>query len=601
MKKTGGVFLNLVLIVIVFYYINRLVEIITLSISQNWIEKISSSFLSSASQIMQNPFHLSLLKNDLLISLSVTGIILLMIQLNKSNRQNKFRKGEEYGSARWGNKQDRKPYINKDFYNNIILSQTEMLTMASRLPTKLIPYARNKNVLVVGGSGSGKTRFFVKPNIMQMHSSFVITDPKGSLLPECGKMLEDSGYKIKVLNLIDFNNSSKYNPLHYIDGASPEKSILTLSTVLMSNLKEKGEKDDFWSASAKSLLQSLIAYVYFEASEEEKNMSTVMLLLLSAQANEEGSSPLDIIMDDLEQQQPEHFAVKQYKLFRMGATESRASVLITLGTKMSVFNVPAISNLLAVDEMDLGKLGEEKTALFIIISDTDKTFNFICAIMYTQLFNFLCTKADVEHGGRLPVHVRFILDEFANIGQIPDFETLITTIRSREISANIIIQTTSQLKNIYKDNADTIVGNCDSYIFLGGKEKSTLKDLSELLGKETINSMVINESRGKEKSHSMNYQILGRELMTVDELNTMYGNKCIVSIRGCRPFLSKKFDITKHSRYKFLSDYDNANRYVRKEAATSDKGENVFTQLSSDLLVEIALLDNSQLNSEGDF
>ena len=497
---------------------------------------------------------------DLLIGIAGAVIIRLAVYLKGKNAK-KYRKGIEYGSARWGTAEDIKPYIDPVFENNIPLTQTERLTMNSR--PKQPKYARNKNILVIGGSGSGKTRFFVKPSLMQMHSSYVVTDPKGTVLIECGKLLQRGGYRIKVLNTINFKKSMRYNPFAYIRS---EKDILKLVNTIIANTKGDGEKsgEDFWVKSERLFYCALIGYIHYEAPEEEKNFTTLLEMINASEAREddpEFQSPVDLMFERLEEKDPEHFAVRQYKKFLLSAGKTRSSILISCGARLAPFDIKELRELMETDEMELDTLGDRKTALFVIISDTDDTFNFVVSILYTQLFNLLCDKADDEYGGRLPVHVRCLLDEFANIGQIPKFEKLIATIRSREISASIILQSQSQLKAIYKDNADTIVGNCDTTLFLGGKEKSTLKEISEILGKETIDSFNTSETRGRELSHGMNYQKLGKELMTQDEIAVMDGGKCILQVRGVRPFFSDKFDITRHPKYKYLSDADPKNAF----------------------------------------
>ena len=497
---------------------------------------------------------------DLLIGIAGAIIIRLAVYVKGKNAK-KYRKGIEYGSARWGNADDIKPYTDPVFENNIPLTQTERLTMNSR--PKQPKYARNKNILVIGGSGSGKTRFFVKPSLMQMHSSYVVTDPKGTVLVECGKLLQRGGYRIKVLNTINFRKSMKYNPFAYIRS---EKDILKLVNTIIANTKGDGEKsgEDFWVKSERLFYCALIGYIHYEAPEDEKNFTTLLEMINASEAREddpEFQSPVDLMFERLEEKDPEHFAVRQYKKFLLSAGKTRSSILISCGARLAPFDIRELRELMERDEMELDTLGDRKTALFVIISDTDDTFNFVVSILYTQLFNLLCDKADDVYGGRLPVHVRCLLDEFATIGQIPKFEKLIATIRSREISASIILQSQSQLKAIYKDNADTIVGNCDTTLFLGGKEKSTLKEISEILGKETIDSFNTSETRGRELSHGLNYQKLGKELMTQDEIAVMAGGKCILQVRGVRPFFSDKFDITKHPQYKHLSDADPKNAF----------------------------------------
>ena len=497
---------------------------------------------------------------DLLIGIAGAVIVRLIIYVKGKNAK-KYRKGMEYGSARWGTAEDIKPYTDPVFENNIPLTQTERLTMNSR--PKQPKYARNKNILVIGGSGSGKTRFFVKPSLMQMHSSYVVTDPKGTVLIECGKLLQRGGYRIKVLNTINFKKSMKYNPFAYLRS---EKDILKLVNTIIANTKGDGEKsgEDFWVKAEKLYYTALIGYIWYEAPEDEKNFTTLLEMINASEAREDDEdfqNPVDLMFERLEEKDPEHFAVKQYKKYKLAAGKTAKSILISCGARLAPFDIKELRELMETDEMELDTIGDRKTALFVIISDTDDTFNFVVSILYTQLFNLLCDKADDEYGGRLPVHVRCLLDEFANIGQIPKFEKLIATIRSREISASIILQSQSQLKAIYKDNADTIVGNCDTTLFLGGKEKTTLKEISEILGKETIDSFNTSETRGRELSHGLNYQKLGKQLMTEDEIAVMDGGKCILQLRGVRPFFSDKFDITKHPKYKYLSDADPKNAF----------------------------------------
>ena len=501
------------------------------------------------------------------LAVGVAGAVALRLMVYcKSKNAKKYRRGVEYGSARWGGPKDIAPYIDPVFDNNILLTQTERLTMNNR--PKDPKTARNKNVLVIGGSGSGKTRFFVKPNLMQCVSkdyptSFVITDPKGSLIGEVGQLLVRCGYRVKVLNTINFSKSMRYNPFRYIHS---EKDILKLVNTLICNTKGEGEKsaEDFWIKSERLLYSALIGYIWYEAPDDEMNFTTLLEMINASEAREddpEFQSPVDQMFERLEEKDPEHFAVRQYKKFLLSAGKTRSSILISCGARLAPFDIRELRELMETDEMELDTLGDRKTALFVIISDTDDTFNFVVSILYTQLFNLLCDKADDVYGGRLPVHVRCLLDEFANIGQIPKFEKLIATIRSREISASIILQSQSQLKAIYKDNADTIVGNCDTTLFLGGKEKTTLKEMSEILGKETIDSFNTSENRGREVSHGLNYQKLGKQLMTEDEIAVMDGGKCILQLRGVRPFFSDKYDITKHPNYKYLSDYDKKNTF----------------------------------------
>ena len=491
----------------------------------------------------------------------LVAVLIKFIVYTKGKNAKKFRQGKEYGSARWGNKKDIEPYMDESFQNNILFTQTERLTMNGRPANP--KYARNKNVLVIGGSGSGKTRFYVKPNLMQMHSSYCVTDPKGTIVLECGKMLEDNGYEIKILNTINFKKSMKYNPFAYIRS---EKDILKLVQTIIANTKGEGEKagEDFWVKAEKLYYTALIGYIFYEAPKEEKNFATLLDMIDASEVREDDETymnPIDRLFEALEKKEPTHFAVKQYKKYKLAAGKTAKSILISCGARLAPFDIQELRELMKEDELELDTLGDRKTALFVIISDTDDTFNFVVSIMYSQLFNLLCDKADDVYGGRLPVHVRCLLDEFANIGLIPKFEKLIATIRSREISASIILQAGSQLKAIYKDNADTIVGNCDSTLFLGGKEKTTLKELSETLGKETIDLYNTSETRSNQKSFGLNYQKTGKELMSQDEITVMDGSKCIFQLRGVRPFLSDKYDITKHKNYKLLEDYDKKNLF----------------------------------------
>lgn len=535
---------------------------------------------------------LSLHPLDLLLGVAGAALVRLAVYLKAKNAK-KYRRGIEYGSARWGRPEDIAPYIDPVPDWNIPLTRTESLTMTSR--PKDPKTARNKNILVIGGSGSGKTRFFVKPSLLQMHSSYVVTDPKGQLLRETGKLLAHGGpkrdengkpvrdkhgkvvyepYRIKVLNTINFSKSMKYNPLAYVRS---EKDILKLVNVIIANTKGDGEKssEDFWIKAERLLYCALIGYIWYEAEPEEKNFITLLELINACEAREDDEtykSPVDILFDELARDQPEHFAVKQYVKFKMAAGKTLKSILVSCGARLSPFDIKELRDIMTEDELELDTMGDRKTALFLIMSDTDTTFNFVIAMLQSQLFNLLCDKADDLYNGRLPVHVRCLLDEFANIGQIPNFDKLIATIRSREISASIILQSQSQLKTIYKDAADTIVGNCDVTLFLGGKEKSTLKEISELLGKETIDSLSQSENRGAQTSHGLSYQKLGKELMTQDEIAVMDGGKCILQLRGVRPFFSDKYDLTKHPRYKYLSDADKKNvfdveRYMKRRPA----------------------------------
>lgn len=520
---------------------------------------------------------------DILVGVGVATLIKFIVYTKGKNAK-KFRQGKEYGSARWGNKKDIEPYMDEKFQNNILLTQTERLTMNGRPANP--KYARNKNVLVIGGSGSGKTRFYVKPNLMQMHSSYCVTDPKGTIVLECGKMLEDNGYEIKILNTINFKKSMKYNPFAYIRS---EKDILKLVQTIIANTKGEGEKagEDFWVKAEKLYYTALIGYIFYEAPREEKNFATLLDMIDASEVREDDETymnPIDRLFEALEKREPTHFAVKQYKKYKLAAGKTAKSILISCGARLAPFDIQELRDLMSEDELELDTLGDRKTALFVIISDTDDTFNFVVSIMYSQLFNLLCDKADDEYGGRLPVHVRCLLDEFANIGLIPKFEKLIATIRSREISASIILQAQSQLKAIYKDNADTIAGNCDSTLFLGGKEKTTLKELSETLGKETIDLYNTSETRSNQKSFGLNYQKTGKELMSQDEITVMDGGKCIFQLRGVRPFLSDKFDITKHENYKLLEDYDKKNlfdieSYMKRKGKAKLNRETVITRM----------------------
>lgn len=510
----------------------------------------------------------SLNPRDLLVGVSVAALVKLIVY-SKGKNKKKYRQGKEYGSARWGENKDIAPYIDPKFENNVLITNTERLTMNSR--PKNPKYARNKNVLVIGGSGSGKTRFYVKPNLMQMHSSYVVTDPKGTLVLECGKMLYENGYDIKILNTINFKKSMKYNPFAYLRS---EKDILKLVQTIIANTKGDGEKagEDFWVKAEKLYYTALIGYIYYEAPEEEKNFKTLLDMIDASEVREDDETymnPIDRLFEALEKKDPTHFAVKQYKKYKLAAGKTAKSILISCGARLAPFDIRELRELMSEDELELDKIGDRKTALFVIILDTDDTFNFVVSIMYSQLFNLLCDKADDVYGGRLPVHVRCLLDEFANIGLIPKFEKLIATIRSREISASIILQAQSQLKAIYKDHADTIVGNCDSTLFLGGKEKTTVKELSETLGKETIDLYNTSETRSNQKSFGLNYQKTGKELMSQDEITVMDGGKCIYQLRGVRPFLSDKFDITKHKNYKLLEDYDKKNLFDVEEYLTN--------------------------------
>ena len=544
-----------------------------------------------------------------LVAGTIAAVGIWAVVYFKGKNGKKFRQGEEYGSARWGNEKDIAPFIDPVFENNILLTQTERLTMNSR--PKKPKYARNKNIIVIGGSGSGKTRFYVKPQLMQMpdNVSFVVTDPKGTIIVECGKMLargtpkkdkngkilrDKNGrvvmapYKIKVLNTINFSKSMHYNPFHYIRS---EKDILKLVNTIMVNTKGEGEKssEDFWTKAERLLYCALIGYIYYEAPEEEQNFSTLLEFINASETREEDEefkNAVDLLFEELERDEPNHFAVRQYKKYKLAAGKTAKSILISCGARLAPFDIAELRELTSYDEMELDMIGDQRTALFIVISDTDDTFNFVVAMMYSQLFNLLCDRADDVHHGRLPYHVRILCDEFANIGQIPKFDKLIATIRSREISASIILQSKAQLKSIYKDNAETIEGNCDTFLFLGGKEKSTLKDLSEVLGKETIDTYNTSDTRGTSQSYGLNYQKLGRELMSQDRLALMDGGKCILQVRGVRPFFSDKVDITAHEMYKELSDFDKKNQFDI-EKYVSEYGRPKFSK--KDKFIELDL------------
>ncbi|WP_428849076.1 VirD4-like conjugal transfer protein, CD1115 family [Streptococcus suis] len=517
--------------------------------------------------------------DEIITGLTLSVVVGIVLYFRKKNAK-KFRNGVEYGSARWGDRKDIQPYEDPVFENNILLTDSEKLTMNSRPSNP--KFARNKNILVVGGSGSGKTRFFVKPNLMQMHSSYCVTDPKGTIVLECGKMLEKNGYQIKILNTINFKKSMKYNPFAYLKS---EKDILKLVQTIIANTKGEGEKagEDFWVKAEKLYYTALIGYIYYESPKEEQNFNTLLAMIDASEVREDDENfknAIDYLFLPLERRKPNHFAVKQYKKYKLAAGKTAKSILISCGARLAPFDIQELRELMSDDELELDTLGDRKTALFVIISDTDDTFNFVVSILYSQLFNLLCDKADDVYGGRLPVHVRCLLDEFANIGLIPRFEKLIATIRSREISAAIILQAKSQLKAIYKDNADTIIGNCDTELFLGGKEGTTLKELAENLGKETIELYNTSETRSNQKSFGLNYQKLGKELMSRDELKVMDGGKCILEIRGTRPFYSDKYDITKHKHYKLLEDFDKRNKFDI-EAYLKNRGQAKLTENTS--------------------
>ncbi len=586
------------------YFVDKVAWLWRTCQSENVSDKAMEA-MSRMESLFSNPLP-SFFPRDMLYGI-IGGVGLRLLVYFKAKNAKKFRQGVEYGSARWGNEKDIAPYMDEVFENNIILTQTERLMMSGR--PKLPKYARNKNVLIIGGSGSGKTRFFVKPNLMQMHSSYVVTDPKGTVLVECGKMLakgtpkigkdgkvirDKAGkiiyvpYRIKILNTINFAKSMHYNPFAYIRS---EKDILKLVNTIIVNTKGEGQQsgEDFWVKAEKLYYTALIAYIWYEAPEEEQNFAMLIDLIDASEAREDDENfknAVDLLFEELEKENPNHFAVRQYKKYKLAAGKTAKSILISCGARLAPFDIAELRDLMEYDELELDTLGEQKTALFVIISDTDDTFNFIVAIMYTQLFNLLCDKADDVYHGRLPIHVRCLLDEFANIGQIPKFEKLIATIRSREISASIILQSKSQLKAIYKDNADTIEGNCDTMVFLGGKEKTTLKELAEILGKETIDLYNTSDTRGTSQSYGLNYQKTGKELMSQDEIAVMDGGKCIMQLRGVRPFFSDKFDITKHSRYKELSDYDEKNAFDIEQYVTDERERRL--KLRANMIVDEA-------------
>lgn len=541
-------------------YASKLGQAWRLSEGINASEKLLN-IMSGIQSAFQSPWP-SFAAPDLLIGFILGGLLKFAVYAKGKNAK-KYRHNEEYGSARWGKHEDIAPFVDKDPLNNIVLTRSESLTLCSH-NINGGQFNRNKNVLVIGGSGSGKTRFFVKPNILQMSktkgTSLVVTDPKGDLAVQCGKALLAAGYNVRIFNNVNFKKSMHYNPFAYIRS---EKDILKLVTVLISNTKGEGKGgDDFWVKAETLLYTALIGYIHYEVPKQEQNFSMLIDMINSMEVREDDEdfqNPVDIVFDRLKRKNPEHFAVRQYSKFKLSAGKTARSILISCGARLAVFDIAELREITEYDELELDTIGDKRTALFLIMSDTDPSFNFLISMIYSQMFNLLCEKADDEYGGHLPVHVRCLIDEFANIGQIPNFEKLIATIRSREISACIILQAQSQLKALYKDNAETIVGNCDTLLFLGGKEKTTLKEMEELLGKETIDTFNTGESRGRETSHSLNYQKLGKPLMTVDELAVMNGNKCILQVRGVRPFLSDKYDLTSHPNYKYLSDADPKN------------------------------------------
>ena len=515
-------------------------------------------FFNTLPVALQNPLP-SIYPLDLLVGIICGGGLRLAVYM-KSKNAKKYRHNVEYGSARWGTAKDIEPFIAPKFEDNIILTRTERLMMSNR--PKNPAHARNKNVLIVGGSGSGKTRFWLKPNLLQMHSSYVVTDPKGSIAVECGNALLKYHYQIKIFNTINFKKSMHYNPFAYIHS---EKDILKLVTTLIANTKGDGKAgDEFWTKAETLLYCALIGYIHYEAPMEEQNFSTLIEFLNAMEVREDDEdfqNPVDLMFEALEKKNPNHFAVRQYKKYKLAAGKTAKSILISCGARLAPFDIQEVRDITAYDELQLDTLGDRKTALFLIMSDTDSTFNFLISMIYTQLFNLLCEKADDVYGGRLPVHVRCLIDEAANIGQIPNLEKLVATIRSREISACLVLQAQSQLKAIYKDNCDTIIGNMDSRIFLGGSEPTTLKELNQALGKETIDTYNTGENRGRETSHSLNYQKLGKDLASVDELEVLDGSKCILRLRGVRPFMSDKYDLTQHPNYKYTADYDKRNEF----------------------------------------
>ena len=529
----------------------------------------------------------SLYPADIIVGI-IAALFLRLIVYAKSLDKKKFRHGEEYGSARWGTHTDIEPFEDPEFKNNVILTQTERLMMSSR--PKIPKYARNKNVLIIGGSGSGKTRFWLKPNLLQMHSSYVVTDPKGEIVTSCGNALQKNGYRIKIFNTINFKKSMHYNPFEYIHS---EKDILKLVTTLIANTKGEGKSgDEFWTKAETLLYMALIGYIHYEAPVEEQNFTTLLEMLNSCEVREDDEdfkNPVDLLFDDLAGKDPDHFAVREYKKYKLAAGKTAKSILVSCGARLAPFDIQEVRDITEYDELGLDTLGDRKSALFLIMSDTDATFNFLISMIYSQMFNLLCEKADDVYGGRLPVHVRCLIDEAANIGQIPNLEKLVATIRSREISCCLVLQAKSQLKAIYKDNCDTIIGNMDSQIFLGGTEPTTLKDLSTALGKETIDMYNTGSSKGNNESYNTNYQKLGKDLSSIDELAVMDGSKCILQLRGVRPFLSDKYDITQHPNYKYTADYDSRNtfdieKYLNRKVRL--KPDDVFEVIDADALLE---------------
>ena len=539
----------------IFWLMDKIGEAYRLSNAVNYFSRIIDA-INGLAKLGENPFP-SLHPFDMLVGVVGVLVIWLIVFLKKKDAK-KYRKGVEYGSARWGISEDIKPYIDPDFSKNILLTQTERIMVGRNKQPK---YNINKNVLVIGGSGSGKTRFHIKPNLMQMNASFIVTDPKGTVIEECGKMLVEGGYKIRVLNLIDFSQSMKYNPFRYLHS---ENDILKLVNCIMENTKGEGTSggEDFWQKAEALYYQALIAYIWYEARPEEKNMNTLLAMLNASEVREEDETfenAVDKLFRELEQKNPEHFAVRQYKKYKLAAGKTAKSILISCGARLAPFDIAEVRSLMSDDELEIDRVGHEKTALFVVVSDTDTTFHFIAAMTYTQMFNVLCEEA-LRCGGALPVHVTCLLDEFAN-QKIPNFQHIISVIRSREISAHIVVQTQSQLKAIYKDHAETIVGNCSCVLFLGGKERSTLKEISEMLGKETIDLYNTSVTKGNQESHGQNFQKLGKDLMSPDEIAVMDNSKCILQVQGIRPFFSDKYDITRHPQYKKLSDYNSKNRF----------------------------------------
>lgn len=575
---------------LLFLYLPYLIfGLITTNIGEAWRlaegfnqSKKILSFLETLGIAFLNPLP-SLYPFDLFVGI-ICGVALWMAVYIKGQNAKKFRHKVEYGSARWGTRKDIEPFIASKFKDNIILTKTEFLMMSNR--PKDPKNARNKNVLIVGGSGSGKTRFWIKPNLLQMHSSYVVTDPKGSIVIECGNALLRYGYKLKIFNTINFKKSMHYNPFAYIHS---EKDILKLVTTLIANTKGDGkEGDEFWTKAETLLYCALIGYIHFEAPIEEQNFSTLIEFINAMEVREDDEdfqNPVDLMFEALERKNPNHFAVRQYKKFKLAAGKTSKSILISCGARLAPFDIDELREITSYDELELDTLGDRKTALFLIMSDTDGTFNFLISMIYTQLFNLLCEKADDVYGGRLPVHVRCLIDEAANIGQIPNLEKLVATIRSREISACLVLQAQSQLKAIYKDNADTIIGNMDSRIFLGGSEPTTLKELNQALGKETIDMYNTSDTRGNSPSYGTNYQKLGKDLMTIDELSVLDGSKCILQLRGVRPFLSDKYDLTKHPNFQYTSDADKRNTFNIEKFINTKlklKADDVFIVVDAD-------------------